>query len=68
MPTDEQAAALRIAAEYLTLVGTQTATSLLGCPPLHDDTQLLASVSSSLLTGAALCEGLVELSEHLAGT
>jgi hypothetical protein len=68
LPTDDQAIALRIAAEYLTLVGTQTATSLLGCPPLTGDTKLLASISNSLLRGAALCEGLVDLIDLLGET
>ena len=66
LPTDEQAIALRIAADYLSLVGRQTATALFGCPSVDDDTKLLASISNSMLTGAALCEGLVELIEQVA--
>lgn len=66
LPTDEQAIALRIAADYLSLVGRQTATALFGCPVMDSDTKLLASISNSMLTVAALCEGLVELIDQLA--
>lgn len=66
LPTDEQVIALRIAADYLSLVGRQTATALLGCPSVDDDTKLWANISKSVLTVAALCEGLVELIDQLA--
>jgi hypothetical protein len=60
MPDQEQAVALQIVSDYLTLVGTQSASLLLGCPRIDGDTVLLAEFSNSLLTGAALCAGLVE--------
>jgi hypothetical protein len=64
LPDQEQAVALQIASEYLTLAGTQSASFLLGCPPLDKSTTLLAEFSNSMLSGAALCAGLVELAEE----
>jgi hypothetical protein len=64
LPTEEEAVALQIVSEYLTLAGTQAASLLLGCPPVDKDTTLLADFSNSMLTGAALCAGLVELAEE----
>ena len=61
LPDEEQAVALQIASEYLTQAGTQSASLLLGCPRVDGETALLAEFSNSLLTGAALCAGLVEL-------
>jgi hypothetical protein len=61
LPDEEQAVALQIASEYLTLAGTQSASRLLGCPRVDGETALLAEFSNSLLTGAALCAGLVEM-------
>jgi hypothetical protein len=64
LPTDAQASALPIAGVDPCCVGIQTATALLGCPPLHGETTLLARIANSLLTGA----GLVELSDLVAET
>ena len=36
LPSDEQAAALKTTSEYLQFAGIQTATFVLGCPPLND--------------------------------
>lgn len=63
-PSDEQAAALRTASEYLKLAGTQAATFVLGCPPLNGDTAMLAEFSNAMLSGAALCMGLLELADE----
>lgn len=67
LPTEEEAVALQIVSEYLTLAGTQAASLLLGCPPVDTETTLLADFSNSMLTGAALCAGLVELAEEQQG-
>src|SRR5215212_10833235 len=63
-PSAEQAAALVIVREYLTQAGTQVASGLLGCPPLTRETATLAEVSTQMLRGAALCEGLLELADE----
>ena len=63
-PNDDQTAALQTASEYLTQAGTQVASILLGCPPLDGDTAVLAELSNSMLRGAALCEGLLELKDE----
>ena len=64
-PTAEQAAALQTARAYLTFAGTQVASVLLGFPPLDPNTTALAEVSTLILRSAALCEGLLELTDHL---
>ena len=65
-PTAEQATALETVRAYLTQAGTQVASCLLGCPPLSHETATLAELSTQMLRGAALCEGLLELAdEHL---
>jgi hypothetical protein len=63
LPTVEEAVALQIASAYLTQAGTQVASFLLGCPPLDNGATLLAEFSNSMLTGAALCAGLVEMAD-----
>ena len=63
-PSDAQAAALQIVSEYLNLAGTQIASCLLGCPPLDRNTATLAEFSNQMLQGAALCEGLLELTDR----
>ena len=60
-PTEFEAAALVVAGSYLTRVGTQVASRLLGCPNPDDEAALLADLSDSLLGSAALCAGLLEL-------
>jgi hypothetical protein len=64
-PNSEQAAALQIARAYLHAAGTQVASVLLGCPQLTGDTTTLAEFSTLLLHSAALCEGLLELTDEL---
>lgn len=64
-PDEEQAVALQIVSDYLSLAGTQTATLLLGCPKVDNDTTVLAEFSNSMLRGAALCAGLVRIADHL---
>ena len=63
-PNDSQAAALEIVSEYLNLAGIQIASFLLGCPPLDRNTATLAEFSDQMLQGAALCEGLLELTDR----
>lgn len=58
-PSDEECAALGLAARYLLGAGTQAATRLLGRSRLDPEAELLASLAVSLLQGAALCDGLV---------
>ena len=41
------------------------ASVLLGCPQLTGDTTTLAEFSTLLLHSAALCEGLLELTDEL---
>ena len=64
-PSDEQAAALQTASDYLTQAGTQVASVLLGFPQLNGDTATLAEFSTLMLRSAALCEGLLELTDEL---
>ena len=63
-PSDDQAAALQTVSEYLNHDGTQVASFLLGCPLLDDETAILAEFSTSMFRGAALCEGLLELTDE----
>jgi hypothetical protein len=63
-PSAEQAAALETVRAYLTQAGTQVASCLLGCPPLTSETATLAELSTQMLRGAALCEGLLELADE----
>jgi hypothetical protein len=64
-PNPEQMAALQTASEYLHGAGTQVASVLLGFPPLGPDTAALAEFSSVMLRGAALCDGVLELTDEL---
>jgi hypothetical protein len=64
-PNPEQAAALETAGNYLTFAGTQVASVLLGFPTLDPDTAALAEFSSLMLRSAALCDGLLELTDDL---
>jgi hypothetical protein len=65
LPNPEQAAALQTTRAYLHVAGTQVASVLLGFPPLDPNTTALAEVSTLILRSAALCEGLLELTDHL---
>lgn len=67
LPDQEQAIALQIVSDYLTQAGTQAATYLLSCPKTDSDTALLAEFSNSMLSGAALCAGLVAAVDDVAG-
>lgn len=58
--SDEECAALGLAARYLLRAGTQAATRLLGRPRVDPEAELLASLADSLLQGAALCDGLTQ--------
>jgi hypothetical protein len=62
-PTTEQAAALQTTSEYLNQAGTQVASVLLGCPQPTGDTATLAKFSTLLLRSAALCDGLLDLTD-----
>ena len=64
-PSDEQAAALQTTRDYLHQAGTQVASVLLGVPPLTGDTATLAEFSTLMLRSAALCDGLLELTDEL---
>jgi hypothetical protein len=64
-PNENQAAALRSASEYLTFAGTQVASFLLGFPPIDPDTAALVEFSTLMLRSAALCDGLLELTDEL---
>ena len=64
-PNDEQSAALQTASMYLNQAGTQIASVLLGFPQLTGDTAMLAEFSTLLLHSAALCEGLLDLTDEL---
>jgi hypothetical protein len=63
-PNASQAAALQTVSEYLNLAGTQIASVLLGCPPLDRNAATLAEFSNQMLQSAALCEGLLELTDR----
>ncbi len=62
LPDQEQAIALQIVSDYLSQAGTQAATFLLGCPRISTDTTSLADLCNRMLSGAALCAGLVAIS------
>ncbi len=64
-PNNEQAAALQTASAYLNQAGTQVASVLLGFPQLTGDLVMLAEFSALMLRSAALCEGLLELTDEL---
>jgi hypothetical protein len=68
LPASDPASALPIGAADHSLIGIQTVTAQLGRPPRHGDTTLLVSSSNCLLTGAAPCAGLVQLSDQWART
>ena len=63
-PSDAEVAALQTVRDYLTRAGTQVASRLLGCPPPSRETELVADLSESMLSGAALCAGLLELTDE----
>jgi hypothetical protein len=64
-PNNEQAAALQTVSAYLNQAGTQVASILLGFPALSLDTATLAEFSTLMLRSAALCDGLLELTDEL---
>jgi len=64
-PTAEQAVALQTTCQYLNQAGTQVASFLLGFLPLNSDTATLAEFSTLMLWSAALCNGLLELTDEL---
>ena len=64
-PSAEQAAALQTTRAYLHAAGTQVASYLLGFPPLDPDTAALAEFSAQMLRSAALCDGLLDLTDEL---
>jgi len=59
-PNAAEAAALAVAATFLRRSGTSLASLLLVAPP-PAEAALLESVRDSLLAGAALCDGLLDL-------
>jgi hypothetical protein len=64
-PNPEQATALQTTCTYLHQAGTQVASVLLGFPALSGDTTTLAEFSTQMLCRAALCDGLLDLADHL---
>lgn len=60
LPSSREVDAIQVVGDYLTRVGTQAATMLLtgAAPPQAD---LLAELSDTMLAGAALCAGLLDL-------
>ena len=63
-PNEAEAAALQTVRDYLTRAGTQVASRLLGCPPPSRETQIVADLSESMLSSAALCAGLLDLTDE----
>jgi hypothetical protein len=63
-PSDAEAAALLTVRDYLTRAGTHVASRLLGCPPPGRETEIVADLSESMLSGAALCSGLLDLTDE----
>jgi len=57
-PSGEECVALGLAARYLLRAGTEAATRLLSRGRVDAEAELMASLSDSLLQGAALCDGL----------
>jgi hypothetical protein len=63
-PSEAEAVALRMVRDYLTRAGTHVASRLLGCPPPGRETQIVADLSESMLSSAALCAGLLDLTDE----
>ena len=63
-PSAAEAAALSVAAGYLARAGTGTASLLLGGRVVGGDAALLEALRDSLLGSAALCDGLLDLTEQ----
>ena len=61
-PTPAEAEALALAAAYLHRAGTQAATVLLAQWSRPDVAALFEALRDQLLAGAALCDGLLDLS------
>jgi hypothetical protein len=59
-PTQEESLALQLAARYLMRAGTEAASKLMRCEPPDVRAELWASLSDSLLSSAALCDGLTD--------
>lgn len=55
-PSDKECVALGLVARYFLRAGTQAATLLLGRSRIDPEAELLASLSDTLLQGAALCD------------
>jgi len=66
-PNASQAAALQTVSEYLNLAGTYIPSTLLGCPPVDRNAATLAEFSNQMLQCAALCAGLLELTDQQRG-
>ena len=62
-PSHVEADALAVVAGYLQRAGTQTATLLLGNRAAFEDAALLESLRDNLLASAALCDGLLDLTD-----
>ena len=60
-PTPAEAAALASAACYLKRAGTEAASRLLVTGPASSQTALFEALRDQLLAGAALCDGLIDL-------
>jgi len=64
-PDTEDAEALALAARYLIQASTTTATWLLGGRVAPEEASLLESLRDSLHAGATLCDGLLDLTDHV---
>ena len=66
-PSAAEAAALAAAARFLERSGTRVASRLLGCGADPGEAALLGALRDQLLAGAALCEGLLDLTAGAGG-
>jgi len=60
-PDIDEAAALAVAARYLSRAGTAAGSRLLGLRIDPNEATLIEATRDSLLAGAALCDGLLDL-------
>jgi hypothetical protein len=67
-PSDAEAAALAVVVGYLTRAGTQAASRLLVTRIDPNERALISGLRDQMLAGAALCDGLLDLTGDQSGT
>ncbi len=67
LPDTDEAAALAVAARYLSRAGTSAGSRLLGLRIDPGEAAFMESMRDSLLAGAALCDGLLDIAADRRG-